>query len=201
MKFENTKPDGGSYEKPKPGKYIGLLVGFAYVGTQPGGQYGPKPKVMLRWELHKRKGPSLDSQGFVHTLTQTFGATVKGEGSLLRKALEAHGVAIPEGASTDSNQWLGHAAWLDVEWSDDEKYANIKGISRLDPDEDELPPKQLHFEHWEGEADKAPPSWAGWAIAKSTDLAQLAPKRDPKPQANGAPVGAGVGAASDDIPF
>lgn len=205
MKFENTpKSDGGSYEKPKPGKYLGVLVGFAYCGTQPGGKFGPKPKVMLRWELHKRKGPSVDSKGFVHTITQTFGATIRGDGSLLRQCLEAHGIAMPEGSSSESRDWFGHGAWLDVEWSADEKYANVTGISRLDPEDDEMPEKKLHFEHWEGEADGRVPDWASWAVARSTDLAHLAPKRDAKPASNGTPVGAGVGATADDdsdIPF
>ncbi len=197
MKFENTpKGDGGSYEKPKEGKYIGLLVGFAFVGTQDGGQFGPKAKIMLRWELHKRKGPSIDSKNFVHTITKTFGATVRGDGSLLKKCIEAHGVSLAEGASADSHDWLGRGAWLDIVWSDDEKWANVSGISRLDPDDDILPKNSLPFEHWEPEDNTAPPSWASWAVAKSTDLAHLAPKKEARGATNGTPVGAGVGPVS-----
>ena len=203
MDFENTpNSDGGSYEKPKPGKYIGVLVGFCFCGTQPGGQYGPKPKVMLRWELHKRKGPSKDSKDFIHTVTQTFGATVRGENSMLRKALKAHGISIPEGGKTASRSWLGSAAWLDLEESPDKKYTNVAGISRLDPEDDATPTQVLPSEHWEPKDETAPPSWAGWALAKSTDLAHRAPKRTAEAEANGVPVGAGVGSTDDDeIPF
>jgi hypothetical protein len=207
MKFENTpKSDGGSYEKPKPGKYLGILVGFAYVGTHGGGQFGPKAKVMLRWELHKRKGPSLDSKNFIHTVTANFGATVRGDNSLLRKCLEAHGIALPEGAGTDSHDWLGHGAWLDLDESADGKWINVAGVSRLDPEDDELPPKQLHFEHWEPDDGTPPPPWANWAVARSTDLAHLAIEKQSKgspPAANGAPAPAAVGASvtDDDIPF
>jgi hypothetical protein len=163
---------------------------------------------MLRWELHKRKGPSVDSAGHVHTITQTFSATVRGDQSLLRKCLEAHLIDIPEGGVTDSTRWLGHAAWIDVGWSDDEKYANVEGFSRLDEEEDALPTKQLHFEHWEPEdagAGKSPPQWAGWAIARSSDLAHLAAKKPGAPAANGTPARAtapvGAPADVDDIPF
>lgn len=209
MKFENTPSGGGdSYEKPKPGKYIGVLVGFSYIGTQPGGQYGPKPKVMLRWELHKRKGPSLDSKEFIHTTTQRFGATVRGENSMLAKALVAHGIPVNEGEETESREWLGRAAWLDLEESDDGKYVNVKTISKLDPEDDQAPKQVLPSEHWDDEdAAKGtkPPQWAAWAIGKSTDLASLGKA---KSEANRVPVGAGGGAGGvpggsddEDIPF
>lgn len=205
MDFENAPSgDGGSYEKPKPGKYMGILIGFAFVGTQPGGQYGPKPKVMLRWELHKRKGPSLDEGGNPHTITKTFGATVRGDNSLLKRAIEAHGIKVEEGQKTSSHDWMGKVAWLDVEWSDDEKYANVEGISPLDPEDDEAPQGKLPAEHWEPTDGTPVPSWARWAVAKSSDYAHLVPDKTgaptgPPPRK---PVPAGVGAGdNDDIPF
>lgn len=206
MRFENTPGGGGeSYEKPKPGKYIGVLVGFAYIGTQPGGSYGPKPKVMLRWELHKRKGPSRDSKNFIHTITQRFGATVRGENSMLKQALEAHGIAIAEGASTTSSDWLGRAAWLDLGESDDGKYINVESISRLDPEDDAAPAQELADEHWDdadAAAGKNPPGWASFAIAKSTDLAHLAPKyAGGRSTSNGEPVSPMVGMNDDVVPF
>jgi hypothetical protein len=202
MEFENSPSgDGGSYEKPKAGKYIGVLVGFAYVGTHTGGQYGPKPKVLLRWELHKRKGPSLDSQGYPHTITSRYSATIRGDNSLLRKALAAHGINVAEGEKTDSRDWLGKAAWIDVEWSDDDKYANVVGVSPLDPEDDEVPERKLATEHWEPADGTPPPGWARWAVGRSTDLAHLV--KDGNGKASGGPVPAGVGAGGDDddIPF
>ncbi len=216
MKFDNKATfDGGSYEKPDEGKYMGVLVGFAYCGIQPGGTFGAKPKIMLRWELHKRRGPSKDSKGFFHTVSQTYGATVRGENSLLKKALLAHGIDVAEGATTDSKEWLGHCAWLDIEHSDDGKYANVSGISRLDPQDDEIPARVLTLEHWEPDMDSAPPSWCHWAIARSQDLSHRAPARPAKDAVDddrstpiGRPVSRpGVGAAvpiryaDDDIPF
>jgi hypothetical protein len=201
MKFENPKSDGGSYEKPKEGKYIGLLIGFCYVGRQDGGQYGSKEKVLLRWELHKRNAPSRDSKAHIHTVTSMFGATIRGDQSLLKKALEAHGINLPEGTETNSRDWLGRGAWLDLKLSDDQKYINVVDISRLDPDDDTLPTKQLHFEHWEGEQDGTPPSWAHWAIGRSQDLSHLAPE---KSKANSKPQPAPVRAAKsndDDTDF
>jgi hypothetical protein len=160
---------------------------------------------MLRWELHKRKGPSTDSQGNPHTITSTFGATIRGDNSRLKKAIEAHIGRIEEGQKTSSHDWLGKAAWLDVEWSDDnpEKgYANVVNISPLDPEDDEVPGQKLPAEHWEPTDEAAPPSWARWAVAKSTDYAHLAPTRNGA--SNGKPlppVPAGVGGDDEDIPF
>ena len=59
--------DGGSYERPKPGRYTGIMIGFADIGTH-ATQYGSKRKICLRWELHKRNGPAVDSQGNVQTI-------------------------------------------------------------------------------------------------------------------------------------
>lgn len=205
MRFDNTPPDGGSYEQPKVGKYIGVLVGFAFVGTQPGGQYGPKKKCMLRWELHKRKGPSKDSKDFMHTITQTYGATIRGEGSLLRKSLEAHGIeGLDKGGN--SQDWLGKAAWLDLELSDDGKYVNVKGVSKLDPDDDPMPDQVLPGENWDGSDGTTCPGWASWAVARSTDLTHLAPERKPAtPGDSATPAAVPVGRASEcpdeDIPF
>ena len=223
MKFENTPGGSGeSYEKPKAGKYLGVLTGFAYLGTQPGGQYGPKPKVMLHWTLFKRKGPSVDTKGYQHTITQRFGATVRGENSMLRKALEAHGIDVAEGQATSSQEWLGKTAWLDLEevkGDNGKEYTNVAAISRLDPEDDEPPVCDVAHEHWD-DADAAAgvqcPDWAAWAVAKSTDLSDLAPthaggggKGKPRPRTSGsaspAPALVGAGANTDGrgepIPF
>lgn len=175
MRFENraTINDGGSYERPKPGKYLGVLIGFADVGTQPSTNYDAKRKVMLRWELHKRSGPSRDNDGNVHTITNMYGATITGKNSLLRKCLEAHGISIPEGKSTDSREWLGNCAWLDLAESPDGKWINIASVSRLDPDEDVAPHTEIDLENWERDSDVPPPPWCHWAIARSTDLGHL----------------------------
>lgn len=216
MKFKNTPPDGGSYEKPPKGKYLGVIVGFANLGVQPGsGQYPAKQQVMIRCELHKRKGPSVDSAGFVHTVTMLFGATVRGENSKLRKALEAFGVPVPEGGEVESRDWLGKAAWLDVDHTKDGKHATVTAISKLDPEDDVVPEAKLTFEHWEGAPDEGDcPRWCAWAVARSTDLNHRAPEyAGGKAAANGegavgrpAPAEAAVASATDDddddfIPF
>jgi hypothetical protein len=203
MDFVNTPTSGGdSYEKPKPGKYIGVLCGFAFIGTQPSSGFGAKPAVLLRWELHKRKGPSMDSKNFIHTVTAKFGATIRGDNSRLKKAIEAHfGAKIEEGQKIRSQDWLGKAAWLDLKASDDEKYINVDGISPLDPEDDAAPSPTLPFEHWEPTDTIPPPGWAQFWVGRSTDLAHLVEAR-PR-GGNGAPVGAGVGVGdeTDDIPF
>lgn len=211
MRLTNTPTgDGGSYEKPKPGKYIGVLVGFADVGTQPGGLYDPKPAVLLRWELHKRRGPSLDSAGHPHTITQKYGATIRGQNSRLKAALAAHGIEIGPNESTDSHDWLGKAAWLDLEPSEDQKYINVGGLSKLDPDDDAVPNPSIPLEHWEGADAEPPPAWTHFWIGRSTDLAHrlpggVAPSGGGSTRngsASAVPVGAPAAGDDDDpIPF
>lgn len=215
MKFENTAPDGSSYQKPKPGKYLGVVIGFAYVGTQPAGTYKATPKVMVRWELHKVKGPSLDESGYIHTSSQTYGATVRGDKSNFRKVVEAHGIPVPEGGSFDSHSLLGKCAWLNLEESDDKKYVNVMNVTKLDPEDDTAPtPVTQVFSHWEPSDEGLCPDWAGWAVGRSLDLAHRAPadKRKDTLDETGKRkqlAGAGVATATaggddatgDDIPF
>lgn len=217
MRFENrvTSSSGESYEKPKPGKYIGVLVGFAYVGTQPSNLYKPSPRVLLRWELHKRKGPSQDSKGFIHTVTATYGATVTGQNSNLRKVIEAHsGIGVIEqGEQTDSAEWLGRAAWLDLKGSEDldqngePKYINVAGVSPLDPEDDQVPEKVLSLEHWDDDSAIAgidPPAWAEFWISRSLDMRDIlssASRRSSEHTTKVTSITKNSGGEDDDIPF
>lgn len=201
MKLKNTpRPEGGIYEKPKPGRYLGILIGVAYIGHHTG-QYGSKAKVLLRWELKKRTSPSLDSQGNPHTITAPFGLTISGPLSKLKQCMEAHIGRIGDNDETDTNEWIGKAAWLVLEESD-KGFINVVNYQRLDEEDDkelDLKPK-LTCEHWDDEAkDKKipPPHWATFWLGRSDDLKHLG--THPEARAPGS-VGA-IADTDEDIPF
>jgi hypothetical protein len=64
-KASNCTGSGDSYDKPAAGSYIGVLNGFAECGTHDDSynEGRSKRRCILRWELHRRRGPSLDGQG------------------------------------------------------------------------------------------------------------------------------------------
>lgn len=192
MKFKaSTGGDGGSYEKPKPGNYTGILIGIADIGTHVG-QFGAKRKICLRWELHKRKGPSLDSAGFVHTIRAMYNQSFDVKSSL-RAVIEAHIGKTKDGDELDAREWLGTAAKLVLQETDDKKYVNVATVAPLDPEEDEKPDQLEKDTFWEGPKDGPPPNWCKDMIERSTDLGAAL-----------APAGAAKGAAADDdddIPF
>lgn len=169
MQFKVTEGgSGGSYEKPAPGRYLGILIGFADLGTQET-KFGEKRQVMLRWELHKRKGPSVDSQGNPHTITARYTASLDAKSSL-RPVVEAHMGRLTNGKNALSQDWLGHTALLVVEESIDGKYVNVTSISRMDPEEDEEPRQILAVEHWEIGDPSQPPPWCAWVVQKSKEF-------------------------------
>lgn len=168
---------GGSYEQPKVGTYTGILVGFSEIGTQTGGAYGPKKKVVLRWELHKRKGPSLDAAGHVHTITARYNVSFNEKASL-RAVVEKH-IGLAANGRTSSHDWLGKAAKLTLTQSDDGKWTNVDTVAMLDPEEDEVPKQIEAPEHWEIRDGGDPPVWAKHFWEKSQEFAQLNGTRQP----------------------
>jgi hypothetical protein len=196
MDFTASSGGGGSYEKPKPGNYTGILIGVADIGTHVG-QFGAKRKLMLRWELHRRKGPSLDSMGNTNTVTCKYNQTFDVKSSL-RPVIEAHTGPIKDGEKISSRDWLGRAAKLVLKESDDAKYINVDTVTPLDPEEDEMPERREAFEHWEASDAGPPPLWAKNWVEKSTEWQ----KAHGQPNGTAVPVGASATADDDSsIPF
>jgi hypothetical protein len=186
---------GGSYERPKPGTYTGILIGVCDLGTHVG-QFGAKRRLMLRWELHKRKGPVLDSAGNILTTTAMYNQSFDVKSSL-RPVIEAHLGAIKDGEKVTSRDWLGRAAKLVLKESEDGKYVNVDTVTPIDPDEDEIPEAREIADHWEFGDASAPPNWAKYMVDRSNEWKQ----------AHGGgrmAVPAGAGGVDDDesgIPF
>lgn len=187
--------DGGSYERPKPGSYYGVLIGVADIGTHTG-QFGAKRKVMLRWELHKRKGPMLDTAGHPLTVVAQYNQSFDVKSSL-RQVIEAHMGKIPDGSRVSSREWLNRAARLVLKETDDQKYTNVETVTPLDPDEDPVVKAQSPLEHWEFSDPSLPPMWCKRSVEKSQEWQSVNSKSSrPTPAQTAA-----VGAEDNEIPF
>ncbi len=166
MDFEHRKHDFGSFDRPPEGRYFGVVVGFADVGVQPGGAYKASHKVMVRLELHKRKGPAVDSEGRILTITHLFTAAISDKSNLF-KFCAAIGIDVSVGAKFKSRDFKHRVCIVDVEHNGE--YANLDDFIGLDPDEDVPPSPVLEFEHWEPSDGGHGPVWASWALARSID--------------------------------
>ena len=173
MKFD--RPQTVSFKSADDGDYVGVIVGFCFVGLHPTKEWGPKRKCMLRWELRDLNPPhelSVDEEGLTHVVTQTFPATIQGESSWLHKALVAHGIITPAGGCADSRDWYGKVAVLSIEGSpgsrSDRVFMNVTAINPLDHDVNIKP--TLSYDHWEPDDAAPPPSWAKFMIERSQDL-------------------------------
>lgn len=187
MKFSNTAPSNASYEKPASGWYGARLVGFAFVGTHDdeNSKFGPRPRVMLRWELYNGMEVVKDAKGYVITVSEDkFTASVRGEKNRLRSCLELHGISLPEGVETDSTEWLGKCVMLFVKISESGKTAYVDAFE-APAEGDTFPPQVLKSEHWEPADNTPPPEWAQWALGRSTDLAHLGKTKGGTAPANG----------------
>lgn len=193
--FTASNGGAGSYEKPKPGSYYGILIGFADLGSHTG-QYGTKRRVMLRWELHRRRGPALDSNGEVLTTTAIYNASFDVK-STLRAVVEAHTGQYQDGAKVRSVDWLDRPARLALKESDDGKYVNVDAVTPLDPEEDEVPTRRGEVEHWEMGQDDEPPAWCKWMVVRSAEWKGRNGQGDDATRA----TAVAVGGDDDDIPF
>jgi hypothetical protein len=172
MKFD--RPQTVSFKPVPEGEYIGVLVGFCYVGLHNTADWGPREKCMLRWELHDMNPPHnicVDEERLIHVVSQQFPATIRGDSSWLHKCLVAHGIVTPGGGYADSKNWHGHVAKLKIEHAQGNKggtFSNVVDIKPLDHPVSIVP--KLTYEHWEPSDDTPPPIWAKFMIERSNDL-------------------------------
>jgi hypothetical protein len=86
--------DKSEARKPIPaGNYYGVVVGIYDIGTQTGGQYGDKHKVVMQFELHKKKGICRGDDNKPLTTSKfyslSFGKNNSGVKSALRNDVES----------------------------------------------------------------------------------------------------------------
>jgi hypothetical protein len=148
----------------------------------------PKMQVMLAFELHKRRGPALDSQGNVLTANAIlnfichigsmlidFAGCLRGEPYDERELDD-----LEKAGGLDVEELLGRACRLEIvheKRSDGRIKDKIRSVSRLDPDDDKEPEPHTDLVYWDWTLGTDPPK----RISYFWDRAQENPsaKRDP----------------------
>ncbi len=158
--------EGGNYTPAPAGNHLGICIQVLDLGTQNGGQYGPKRKVRLTWELpeerlsytdkdgNPKEGPYLVSKKYNLTLGS------KEKPSALRTDLESwRGKAFTaeEERSFDLANLLGVAALVSVvqeTGTNGNLYANVKSVARLPKGMGPPTPENdlyfFSFDDWDG---------------------------------------------------
>lgn len=198
--------EGGSYTPAPAGNHLGVCVRVLDLGTQTGGQYGPKRKVMISWELSEERIAYVDKDGNPqegpYIVSKKYNLTLGGKEkpSMLRTDLESwRGKAFTpeEEKAFDLSNLLGAPALISVVHelgSNGNTYANIKGVAKLSkgmkPPTPEGKTLFFSFDDWDGhEAPQVHP--------KLLDLLQQTPEWHQKANL----AGAGNGGTDEDIPF
>lgn len=174
-----AKDSGEVRELIPAGSYRAIICGVYDLGTQPGGQYGPKHQILIQFELHKRKGPARNAKGDIFT-TSNFYTLSFNEKANLRAHVEAiEGRSFTEDEISDGydvEQLLGKSCRLQIVHGANQKgdtRAKIQAISALDPEEDDVPEPQLDGYYYEigGETPlKDIPEWIQKIVANSREL-------------------------------
>lgn len=204
----------GEPRKPIPaGNYFGIICGVYDIGTQTGGQYGPKHQIIVSWELHKKKGAVRNEAGVVQSISNFYGLSFS-ELSSLRKDVESmlgRKFTLPEAKSGyDVEELLGKPCRLQIihDTKADGTIRDMIGtIMPLDED-DEVPNAELERVYFEITPDhvipETVPEWVAKMIRRSQEFGGGETSRSPVGAgATGGRNGAGKAATEfdDDCPF
>lgn len=206
----NGSGSGEARELVPAGGYLGVICGVYDIGTQAGGQYGPKRQIVVTWELHNKKGVVKDKAGEPVTISKFYTLSFN-EKATLRKDVEAMtGTPVSESdalAGFDIENLLGMQCRLRVvhyEKKDKSKGDKIGTLMPLDEDDPkpEAVSDSVYFEITpEVIAAKAVPDYVPkWVANKVRESTQLGGTGKPagNPLAGPVTVPADNG---DDIPF
>lgn len=154
--------DFAAREVPPEGNYLAVCNGVYVLGTQPGYNGGDaRLQVMLTFELHKRKGPSRDSQDRVFETNAIMNLTANIKSTLVEYAGALRGKAYTEteleevskAGGLDPEELIGKCCRLEVEHkpkgTKGEVKDKIKSVSRLDPDDDAPPVGETDEVYWD----------------------------------------------------
>lgn len=207
--------DEGEPRKPIPaGNYFAIVCGVYDIGTQTGGQYGPKHQIIVQWELHKRKGPMRNEKGDVMTTSNFYGLSF-GDLSNLRHDVEAmlgrKFTAAEAKSGYDIEELLGKPCRLQIvhDTKADGKIKDMIGtIMPLDED-DEKPKGEVDEVYFEINlhdltVPSSVPEWVAKIIRRSSEFIGEKAGTATGGGSSGrqtARVGVGAPMQDDDIPF
>lgn len=187
----NLKAKSGAKREPRElipaRKYKAVIIGVCDLGTQES-KFGEKQKVMIVWELHTKRGPSLDSKGGVFTIAQDFNLSFSeynGTKAKLRAVVEdILGKTFTDEEAEegfDIEKLVGMGCDLTVVHNKDKAkpdkiWANIGGVLALDEDEEPPTPISDTFYYEVDPSREIPsdvPKWLQWKIVRSTEWVKV----------------------------
>ena len=154
---------GGEAREVAPaGKYLGVCNAVYMLGTQPAydASQTPKQQVMLNFELHKRKGPTLNSAGHPYEVNAIMTNTMNIKSTLVKYASALEGKPYTEEdlenlkkqGGFDVEDLLGKSCWIDVinnKKPDGVIRDKISNVSALDPEDDQAPTALTETAYWD----------------------------------------------------
>jgi len=119
-------PKSSSRELCPEGAHNSALVNIIDLGTQDGGEYGPKHKIQLAYELVDEK--TTDGKAMVAYRQYTFSASAKG--NLMKDIRAAWGI---KDSDVEMDELLGKACMVTIEHkeTDNGTFANITNVGML----------------------------------------------------------------------
>jgi hypothetical protein len=190
-----SKESEDEREPIPPGIYVGGIIGVYDVGTQDG-QFGKKHQVVVQTELHKKRGPAVDSKGRPFVVSQFYNlsfGTMNGKRSKLRADVEVivnHTFTDEEAErGYDIQNLLGESYRLNLVESikpDGKKFAKVTSVMPLEEDEarPEIQSDEVYFER-DAETIKAGkldgiPAWIAKFVQRSEEWVAVhgTPKND-----------------------
>lgn len=142
-----AKSTGEPRELAPAGNYFGVCVGVYDIGTQPGGKFGPKHKVILQFELHKKKGPVRDSKNNPFRISKFYTLSLSDKADLRKDVEKVLGRKFSEEEARDGydiTELIDRACRLSIAHEDGEDgrtYDNIAAFMPCDEDDPEFRPE------------------------------------------------------------
>ncbi len=169
---------GADFEKPQPGTYTGVCNGVYVCGKQEGYQGGrPQQKVLLTFELHKRRGPAVDKRGNIFECSTTVTNVTNVKSALINRFAgpmrgnaytDAEIKAMAAAGGYDPENLLGQPIKI-VLAAGKTGAPFIQSTAPLDPEEDEVPEQVTSDVYWDYAMAGEVPRRCAWLWAKSLD--------------------------------
>ncbi len=175
-----TGTGGKDFEKPAAGTYTGICNGVYNCGRQEG--YKGKPpvqKLLLTFELHKRKGPSLDKSGRIFECSDVVSNTANIKSTLIeRYAGPMRGKSYTEeelkalqdrSGGFDPENLLGGCVKITLALGEKSGNPYVETVAALDPEDDNIPDQVTSEVYWDFTMAGETPKRCAWLWEKSLD--------------------------------
>jgi hypothetical protein len=149
MKLSANSGKGGDWEPMPAGSYRSVISGFIHIGTQDGGQFGPKNQCMVIFQPFDEDDdrPLLNAEGSPWTISKFYTLSFNEKASLRLDVETMLGRSFKDGEEFEAHELLGMQARIRIEHTIGKskdgkdvtraKVAKVESVSkrdRIDPD-------------------------------------------------------------------